>query len=205
MTSRIMAAPTVRPVETLDGKPALLLAVGRDGWPVLIAPDDFDLVTAATGFRLWGVQGRNVVVGEDEPRAGRPVVARILAKLGQGEGLTPAFRDGNPFNLLRSNLGITSRASRKTWWLMLRPGEVDPVYDVRGFPNAVPAAITRHRPLVPEPRPMSCPWPLPARVWHRNRPPKVGTLDGPPPDYVDRPSKGPRIIGLVPPPWFGKA
>lgn len=192
MTSHTVSAPAVQIVETLDGNPALLLSVGPAGWPVLIGPDDFDRVTAATGFRLWGVQGRNVVVGDDDPRAGRPAVARLLTKLGPADrGLFPAFRDGNPLNLLRPNLGIRSTAADRTWWLVLRPGEVDRVYDVRGFPNEVPAAITRHRPLIPEPRPMSCPWPLPARAWHRTDPPKVATLDGPPPPRSPR----------APPPW----
>lgn len=63
MSSRIVSAPTAQAVETLDGGPALLLSVGPEGWPVLIAPDDFDRVTATTGFRLWGVQLCNVVVG----------------------------------------------------------------------------------------------------------------------------------------------
>lgn len=54
MTSRIVSAPTVQAVEALDGSPALLLSVGPAGRPVLIAPENFDRVTAATGFRLWG-------------------------------------------------------------------------------------------------------------------------------------------------------
>ncbi|KAA5602834.1 hypothetical protein [Blastochloris sulfoviridis] len=74
MVSRIVSPPILQPGETLDGAPALLLTVGPDRWPVLIAPDDFDHVTTATGFKLWGVQGRNVVVGDDDPRAGRPRV-----------------------------------------------------------------------------------------------------------------------------------
>lgn len=197
MTSRIVAPPRITRGKALDGSLALLLSVGCAGWPVLIAADDFELVTDATGFRLWGVQRGQVVVGDDDPRAGRPVVARLLAKLDQRDhGLAAAFRDGNPLNLLRSNLGIMSRAARRTWWLVLRPGEVDAVYDVRGFPNQVPEAITRHRALVPEPRPMSCPWPLPARTWHRGAPPKVGTLDGPTPPYPESWERKKGIVGL---------
>jgi hypothetical protein len=184
MSCHIVAVPTATVGEDLEGNPALLLSVGPAGWPVLISPEDFDLVTRITGFTRWGIQGDQVVIGDDDPRAGRPIVARVLTKLGPHDrNLIPAFRDGNPLNLMRSNLGIMSRAAQRTWWLVLKSGEVDKVYDVRGMPNNIPDAITRHRPLVPERRPMSCPWPLPARTWHRGRSPKVATLDGPPPSY----------------------
>jgi hypothetical protein len=154
MSSRIVAVPTATVGEDLEGNPALLLSVGPAGWPVLIAPKDYELVTRTTGLTRWGVQGGNVVVGEDDPRAGRPVVARILTGLRQHESNTvPAFRDGSPLNLLRTNLGVMNRKARRVWWLVLKPGEVDQVFDMRGSPNPAPTAIRRLRPLVPEPRP----------------------------------------------------
>lgn len=151
--------PDIEHGTTDDGRPALLLRVGPDRWPVLIAPDDYDHITATTGFGLWGIQGRHVVVGDADPTAGRPAVARLLTGIQGKPGLVPAFRDGNPLNLMRSNLGIRSPVSGKTWWLVLRAGETDPAYDTRGFPCRVPAAVLCHRPLSPEPRPIAVPWP----------------------------------------------
>lgn len=148
----LVTSPDIERGETSDGRPALLLHVGPDRWPVLIAPDDFDHVTTTTGFHLWGIQRRNVVVGDANPMVGRPAVARLLCGfLPTEHSFVPAFRDGNPLNLLRSNLGIRSPGG-KVWWLKLRPGEHDPAYTPTGT-FRVPAAILRYRPLVPEPHP----------------------------------------------------
>lgn len=92
-------------------------------------------------------------MGSPDPLAGRPSVARLL--IGNTSNFIIAYRDGNPLNLLKNNLGLRSRASGKVWWLELRPGEVDPVYDSRGFPNHVPATIAARREIILGDRPMS--------------------------------------------------
>jgi len=152
-----------------DNRPALLLRVGPRRWPVLIAPEDFSAVQEATGFSLWGIQGRNVVVGDDEPTKGRPAVARLLAGIDGDWNLQPAFRDGNPLNLLRSNLGIHSRRSAKTWWLELRHGERDSTYNTHGELCRIPQAILRHRAVVPEDRPTAVAWPKRENPVRRSR------------------------------------
>jgi len=134
-----------------DSAPALLLNVGgRYLYPVLIAPDDFRLVTDVTGHHHWGVQGRNVVVGVPH-RPGRLAVARIILDIRDQPHVKPAFRDGNRLNLMRSNLGIICRGERP-FWLTLRPGESDPIHFDGAWPQRTPAALYRHRPPVRPPR-----------------------------------------------------
>jgi hypothetical protein len=83
-----------------------------------------------------------------------------------------AYRDGNPLNLLQSNLGLRSRASGKVWWLELLSGEVDPVHDTRGFANHVPAVIAARRAIIPGDRPLSVPWPKRINPKRQHLPPK---------------------------------
>lgn len=170
MSSKL-TMPDIYSVLTADDRPALLLKVGPGRWPVLIAREDFDHVTLHTGYRHWGIHGRNVVVGDAARLSGRPAVARLITEA--HTGFAVAFRDGNPLNLLRGNLGLRGRASGKVWWLELLPGEVDPVHDTRGLPNRFPASIAARREIVSDPRPVAVPWPKrlnPTRKGRRSKP-----------------------------------
>lgn len=145
-----LAIPTTTRGVTDDGHPALLLSVGAPPqcWPALISPADFDLVTRTTGNRAWGVQGRNVVVGNLSRSCGRRAVAKIIAGI-TGSRLRPVYRDGNPLNLMRDNIGI--RGTGGTFWLQLRPGEVDPMHYSGAFPNRTPLSLSHHRAAVRPP------------------------------------------------------
>lgn len=107
------------------------------------------MVTEATGRHTWGVQGRNVVVGDAARSYGRRAVAKIIAGIA-GTRMRPVFRDGNPLNLMRENLGI--RGTGGTFWLELRPGETDPIHFGGAFPNKTPSAIYQHRATLRPPR-----------------------------------------------------
>jgi len=123
-----------------------LLTIGApQRWPVLISPDDFEMVTQFTGHRAWGIQGRNVVVGPRDRTYGRRAVVKIIAGLTDSR-MRPVFRDGNPLNLMRGNIGM--RGTGGTFWLTLRPEETDPIHFGGAFPNKTPAAIYRHRQTV---------------------------------------------------------
>jgi hypothetical protein len=144
-----LAVPTIRHGFTDSGRPALLLTVGSpQQWPVLINPTDFDLVTHTTGHRAWGVQGRSVVVGDADRLGGHRAVVKIIAGI-TGSRLRPAYRDGNPLNLMRENIGIKGHGG--IFWLELRPGEVDPIHFNGAFPNHVPQSLHRHRGAMPPP------------------------------------------------------
>lgn len=145
-----LSIPAIRHGFTDSGRPALLLTVGNpQQWPVLISPADFDLVTRTTGHRAWGVQGCNVVVGNADRLDGRPAVVKIIAGI-EGSRLRAVYRDGNPLNLMRDNIGI--RGNGGIFWLELLPNETDPVHYRGAFPNHVPQSIRSHRELMPPPR-----------------------------------------------------
>ncbi len=138
-----LSIPTIRHGFTDTGRLALLLTVGSpQQWPVLISPADFDLVTHTTGHRAWGVQGRNVVVGDADCLGGRPAVVKIIAGI-TGSRLRPVYRDSNPLNLMRDNIGIQGTGG--IFWLELRAGEVDPIHFNGAFPNHTPQSVQRHR------------------------------------------------------------
>lgn len=118
-------------------------------WPVLIAPDDFALVTQTTGHHAWGVQSGNVVVGDPRKTYGRRAVVKIVAGL-TGRRMRSVFRDDNPLNLMRENIGV--RGQGGTFWLALGLGETDPIHFGGAFPNRTPAAIMRQRETVRPPR-----------------------------------------------------
>lgn len=139
-----LAIPVITRGTTDDGQPALLLSIGATAqcWPALISPADFDLVTRTTGHRAWGVQGRNVVVGDLSRSCGRRAVAKIIAGI-TGTKLRPVYRDGNPLNLMRDNIGIQGAGG--IFWLELLPGEVDPIHYNGAFPNHTPQCLSHHR------------------------------------------------------------
>lgn len=138
-----LTIPTIRRGFTDSGRPALLLTVGSpQQWPVLISPADFNLVTHTTGHRAWGVQGRNVVVGDAARIGGRPAVVKIIAGIA-GSRLRPVYRDSNPLNLMRDNIGIQGTGG--IFWLELQPGEVDPIHFNGAFPNHTPRSVQCHR------------------------------------------------------------
>jgi hypothetical protein len=145
-----LAIPDITRGVTDDGQPALLLSIGAASrrWPALISPADFDLVTRTTGHRAWGVQGRNVVVGDLSRSCGRRAVTKIIAGI-TGTKLRPVYRDGNPLNLMRSNIGIQGTGG--IFWLELRPGEVDPIHYNGAFPNHTPQSLSHHRTAVRPP------------------------------------------------------
>jgi len=148
-----LTIPLITVGSTHSGELALLLTIGAPTqWPVLISPADFDLVTQITGHRAWGIHGRNVVVGDPNHVCGRRAVARIIAGIQDAHHLRPAFRDGNPLNLMRSNLGIRGQASSGIFWLHLRPGEADPIHFDGAWPQTIPESLYRHRKPVRPPR-----------------------------------------------------
>lgn len=145
-----LAIPDITRGVTDDGQPALLLSIGATAqrWPALISPADFDLVTQTTGYRAWGVQGRNVVAGDLSRSCGRLAVAKIIAGI-TGTRLRPVYRDGNPLNLMRGNIGIQGTGG--IFWLELRPGEVDPIHHSGAFPNHTPQSLSLHRSAIRPP------------------------------------------------------
>lgn len=145
-----LTAPIFRRGYTHSGHPALLLTIGApEQWPVLISPADFDLVTQTTGYHAWGIQGRNAVVGDPDRACGQRAVVKIIAGITDSK-MRAVFRDKNPLNLMRENIGIQGRGG--VFWLELRPGETDPVHFAGAFPNKTPGAILRHRCTVRPPR-----------------------------------------------------
>lgn len=125
-----LTVPTFERSRTHSGCPALLMTIGApEQWPVLISPKDFDLVTQATGHQAWGIQGRNVVVGDPARTCGRRAVVKIIAGIGNSR-MRAVFRDGNPLNLMRENIGIQGRGG--VFWLELQPGEADPFTSLAG-------------------------------------------------------------------------
>jgi len=145
-----LSVPHVQPVTATNSAPALLLSVGPAGrWPVLIGPGDFAMVTETTGYHAWGFQRGNVVVGDPSRPGGRRSVAKIIASI-SGTQNQAVYRDGNPLNLLRENIGL--RRAGGVFWIVPRPGEPDPIHFGGAIPNRTPQAILAHRPLVRPPR-----------------------------------------------------
>lgn len=145
-----LTPPIIQRGLTNNERPALLLTVGTPRqWPVLIAPDDFALVTETTGYRAWGFQCGQVVVGDPGRSFGRRSVAKIIAGI-SGTSVRVVYRDGNPLNLLRENMGL--RRNGGVFWLVLQPGEADPIHFGGAFPTMIPRAIFRHRDVVCPPR-----------------------------------------------------
>jgi hypothetical protein len=151
MASRL-TIPITQPVRKPDGTPALLLIFGAPPHAALISPADFELVTQTTGQQAWGFQRGCVVVGDMDEPFGRRAVYKIILGTEDAPHMRPAYRDGNPFNLLRSNLGMQGLNKSGIYWLELRHGETDPIHFDGAFPNRTPAAIYKHRQTVRRPR-----------------------------------------------------
>lgn len=81
---------------------------------------------------------------------GRRAVVKIIAGITDSR-MRAVFRDKNPLNLMRENIGIQGRGG--VFWLELQPDEADPIHFARWFPQMTPRAILRHRETVPPPRP----------------------------------------------------
>lgn len=161
-----LTIPITQPVRRPDGTTALLLIFGTPAHAALISPADFELVTQTTGQQAWGFQWGCVVVGDTDEPFGRRAVYKIILGTEDAPHMRPAYRDRNPFNLLRSNLGMRGRDTPGTFWLELRPGEVDPIHFDGGFPNRTPAAIYKHRRTVRPPRdPAAAGLPLERQHW----------------------------------------
>ena len=142
----MMTPPALQAGTTENSRLALLVTFGRPRTlSVLIAPEDFALITSTCGQVAWGVHGGQVVVGDARRSYGRRTVAKIIAGV-SGSNIQIAYRDGNPLNLLRDNLGI--RRSGGIFWLVLAPGEADPVHYDGAFANRIPKAILQHRDVV---------------------------------------------------------
>lgn len=138
-----LTVPHAQPVTTTNSAAALLLSVGPAGrWPVLISPSDFAMVTETTGYHAWGFQRDSVVVGDPARPGGRRSVAKIIAGINRTQNKA-VYRDGNPLNLLRENIGL--RRAGGVFWLVPRPGEADPIHFGGAFPNRTPKAILAHR------------------------------------------------------------
>lgn len=138
----------------VDTRPALWLDIGpHGGWSVFIDPDDFASIQDRTGFHHWGVRAGRVVVGDPAASGGCLSVANLITGASNGNGTRTVYRDGSPLNLLRSNLGLETKGGRWRYWLELRPGETDPTLAADGRPLVPPAALLRHRSIVPGPRP----------------------------------------------------
>jgi len=141
-----LTVPHTQLCATTKSAPALLLSVGHARrWPVLIGLEDFAMVTETTGYHAWGFQRGSVVVGDPARPGGRRSVAKIIAGIG-GTQNKAVYRDGNPLNLLRENIGL--RRAGGVFWLVPRHGEADPIHFGGAFPNRTPKAILAHRPLV---------------------------------------------------------
>lgn len=130
--------------------------------PVLLPTDVLEGLRAA-GFTLFGARAGHVVTAR--PRA-RQKVRRIHALLtGASPAHRPLYRDGDPSNLSRDNLGFMTRGGY-AWWLVPREDEADPAWNQEGVPLQSPLAITEARQVLPGPRPAYSP--SPARLAQRD-------------------------------------
>lgn len=130
--------------------------------PVLLPTDVLEGLRAA-GFTLFGTRAGHVVTAR--PRA-RQKVRRIHALLtGATHTHRPLYRDGDPSNLSRANLGFTTRGGYP-WWLVPHEGERDPAWNREGLPLRSPQAISGTREVIPGPRPAYSP--SPARLAQRD-------------------------------------
>jgi hypothetical protein len=157
---KMMTLPALQTGTTENRRPALLVSFGRpQRLSALIAPEDFALITSTYGQVAWGVHGGRVVVGDPRRSFGRRSVAKIIAGV-SGSNVQVAYRDGNPLNLLRDNIGIRRKGG--VFWLVLAPGEADPVHYNGAFSNRIPNAILKHRDIV---RPARATTPEAAQQW----------------------------------------
>ena len=130
--------------------------------PVLLPTDVLEGLRAA-GFTLFGTRAGHVVTAR--PRA-RQKVRRIHALLtGATHTHRPLYRDGDPANLSRANLGFMTHGGY-LWWLIPQAGENDPSWNREGLPLRSPEAILEAREVIPSPRPAYSP--SPARLAQRD-------------------------------------
>jgi hypothetical protein len=120
---------------------------------VLLPTEAFGGLRAA-GFTLFGARAGHVVTAR--PEAPQKVRRIHTLLTGAGAAHRPLYRDGNPANLSRANLGFMTH-SGYPWWLVPRAGENDPSWNREGLPLRSPEAISEAREVISSPRPAYSP------------------------------------------------
>ena len=129
---------------------------------VLLPTEVFEGLRLA-GFKLFGARAGHVVTARPQ---GPQKVRRVHTLLtGAGAAHRPLYRDGDPANLSRANLGFMTHGGY-LWWLIPQAGENDPSWNREGLPLRSPEAILEAREVIPSPRPAYSP--SPARLAQRD-------------------------------------
>lgn len=109
------------------------------------------------GFTLYGAHAGHVVAARPEARRKVRRVHTLIT--GAPDSYRPLYRDGDPANLSRANLGFRTSGGGYPWWIVPREGENDPAWNREGLLMRHPQAITAARPVVAPPRPAYTPTP----------------------------------------------